>query len=474
MSPSAGIVTLAVAWAGVGGVAVAPLITPRTGLMALAASLAGLALLVATASRRAGMAIAGVAPLLILGLVRGSPSPVQDSPQRPLTLIGTVRETVGGGAVVDVDVSSADPAHLAGATVYVPTRTSPVEEGERVEVSVATLRAPSTRPGPTGITAMARLGVTDVATGAQITRLSDPPVWDRVLAGIRTDARHTIDSTLSQPAAALLLGIAFGLHEPIESGVRSSLQDAGLIHIVAVSGLKVVIVASLLGSALLRLPVGRGLRRALILGGVAVFVIVSGSGPAAVRSGLTATAALLLGRDGRRPLPFVVLGGAASLMLLLTPRWRFDAGFQLSVLGTAGILLLADPIARRLPGPRLLVEPFAVTVAAQLATVPVMASNFGSLALLGPVANALVLPFLPILIVLAWAGVALAPLGLLAAPILDLGGTGCDAIEAIAQAIASIPGAAIHIPHWPPIWTGAEAVGLGAATAIAVARRHSP
>ena len=105
-----------------------------------------------------------------------------------------------------------------------------------------------------------------------------------------------------------------------------------------------------------------------------------------------------------------MLALVAAVMLALAPALVDDPGFQLSFVGTAGILLLAAPIAQRLPGPRLFAEPFAVTVAAQIATVPVMAGTFGVVALGGPLANALVLPLLPLMIVSGGAGAILSAL----------------------------------------------------------------
>ncbi len=102
-----------------------------------------------------------------------------------------------------------------------------------------------------------------------------------------------------------------------------------------------------------------------------------------------------------------MLALVAALMLAADPALIKDPGFQLSFLGTAGILLLAEPIGRRLPGPRLFVEPFAVTVAAQLATLPIMGGTFGVIALAGPVANALVLPLLPFMMITGGAGAIL-------------------------------------------------------------------
>jgi beta-lactamase superfamily II metal-dependent hydrolase len=126
------------------------------------------------------------------------------------------------------------------------------------------------------------------------------------------------------------------------------------------------------------------------------------------------------------------------------------------------------------PGPRLFVEPFATTVAAQIATVPVMAGTFGVIAVAGPIANALVLPMLPGLIVAGGAGAALGSmhpaLGWLP---LQLSALGVDVIIAIAAAVTAIPGAAIHIGVWPLGWTVAALCGLAAAGAVLLRRTRT-
>ena len=143
---------------------------------------------------------------------------------------------------------------------------------------------------------------------------------------------------------------------------------------------------------------------------VAAYVLISGAGPAAIRSALMAGAAMLavVGRTTHRSRADARACRGADARS--RPQLVEDPGFQLSFLGTAGILLLAAPIASRSPGPRLIAEPFAVTVAAQLATIPIMAGTFGVISLGGPIANALVLPLLPAMIVVGGAGAILSAL----------------------------------------------------------------
>ncbi len=391
-----------------------------------------------------------------------------------VVLRGTVGDAgvPGRGDTIVVDVhelaTRTGTWTVSGAVVVEPLRRVDVLPGDVVDVSAPRLRGPPQRPGSLSAVALERVGVTAIAAAAQVTLVAaGGPTPARLAQQARRALTATVVRALPEPDATLLLGIAFGIHGTLAPGVRTPLQDAGLIHIVAVSGLKIVMIAGLV-DALARLRGWSRRRRTVAtLSAMTLYVVLSGAGAAALRSSLMVGAGLLLSRDGRRPHSFALLGLCAALMLAIEPAVASDVGFQLSFLGTAGILLLAGPIAARVAGPRILVEPFAVTVAAQLATAPVTAGTFGVLSLVGPFSNALVLPLLPAIIVLGGAGAlfgTLAP----AAGWLPLEGAALLSrlVLAIAQAAAALPFAAISVQLWPAAWTVVELAG-GAAAALA-------
>lgn len=180
-----------------------------------------------------------------------------------------------------------------------------------------------------------------------------------------------------------------------------------------------------------------------------------------------AGAAMLAASGGRRTNSVPMLALVAAVMLGLSPALAEDPGFQLSFLGTAGILMLATPIAARLPGPRRFVEPFALTLAAQVATLPIMAGTFGVIALGGPIANALVLPLLPAMIVAGGLGATLSALHPgLGWVLLQFASLGTSLTTTVARVVSAIPGAAIQIGTWPEAWSIAEACALFAALAV--------
>lgn len=455
--------------AGHSSVGVAP--TTRAAVAAAASIACALVLCV---RRGLALMISLVVVAALLGGARGSaaafPGPTSVAAHvgtRDVVVLGSVRDTSTTGAVV-VDAtritdSDADTGVSGGVLVSAAAQPA-VMPGDQVEIHARGLRLPGRRPGATSQAALEREGVQGVAMSPQMS-VVNRGAWSpsRAVASMQARLTHAVDASIPEPAAALLLGVAFGIRQPLAADIRAPLQDAGLVHIVVVSGLKVVIVLGLIAAVAARRGWSRW--RALVVSAplVSGYVLLSGAGPAAVRSAIMTGAALLAGTAGRRTDSVPMLSLVAAVMLGIQPQLVDDPGFQLSFLGTLGIVLLASPLAVRIPGPRVLVEPFAVTVAAQLATVPVMAGTFGVISIVGPIANALVLPVLPVLIVVGGGAALLGSIApMLAWLPLHMAALVLDAIVLLARVLASLPGAALHVGQWPAAWTVAAGVGLAA------------
>ncbi|HEY0408737.1 MAG TPA: ComEC/Rec2 family competence protein, partial [Candidatus Dormibacteraeota bacterium] len=424
----------------------------------------------------------------VLGMLRGTAAPAATGlpiAAGPVVLVGTVRDAPvarRGEALVTVDaerLAGVGGEGRAGGGVLAALPGHPdLAAGDRVRLEAAALRPPGERAGPTSAAALQRDGVAAVAVSPRVVRLAaGRPGPARVLAAVRGRIAATVGAALPPVTATLLMEIAFGIHGTLPPDAAAALRDAGLIHLVATSGLKVAIVIGLLTRVAASLGLGPRRRLLLIGPAVAVYVGIAGGGAAALRSALMAGVALLVRGTGRRLQPLALLAATAALLLAVDPPLCTDVGFQLSFLGTLGILLLAGPLTARLPGPRWLAEPFAVTVAAQVATVPVMASTFWVLSPVAPLANALVIPAVPLLVVLGWAGagVAMAVPALGWAP-LAAAGLLVTAIGLLARAVAALPGAALHLGTWPRAWTWALLAGLGGGGLglVAAARLRRP
>lgn len=304
--------------------------------------------------------------------------------------------------------------------------------------------------------------------------LTSIPAWLR--------ARYTsaLEQEVTAPHAAVLLGIVLGIRQGIPAALQQALIATGLIHLLVLSGLKVAVFARIVQGAL-RPVLGR-LATWPGLGLIALYAMVGGATPAATRAAAMGGLAIAATHLGRPSHVWTSLAVVAAAMLGWHPELAWNVGFQLSFAGTAAIILLTPPLERRLHFiPHVLREPFAVTCAAQVGTLPMMATDFHVFSPVAPLANALTLPILPLVVVV---GLALGALGsapdvgrTLAIPITGL----LAYVEQVAYVLARFPAAAFTIPTFPtwlgfayysalgPAITGAHAVGSRRKIALATA-----
>lgn len=289
----------------------------------------------------------------------------------------------------------------------------------------------------------------------------------RALPGwIRDRYRLAIGDVLSQPHAAVLIGVVLGVRTGIPHRLEQDLIATGLVHLLVLSGLKVAVFTRLVSAALTPF-LGRAATFPT-LGLIALYALAGGATPAAVRSAAMGGLTLVAAHLGRPTYVWTSLAATAAAMLAWRPELAWDVGFQLSFSGTAAIIVLTPAFERRLPWlPGWFREPFAVTCAAQIGTVPFMAASFHVLSPIGPVANAAVLPLLPAMVA---AGLLVAPLAalpevgrLVALPLAGL----LAYLEQTAALLARVPAAAIAVPDFPA-WSGiAYYLGLGGAVVAA-------
>ncbi len=284
----------------------------------------------------------------------------------------------------------------------------------------------------------------DVTSGGS--GLAGFPAW------LRTRYTTALDEALPPPHSAVLLGTVLGIRQGIPPALNNALIATGLVHLLVLSGLKVAVFARIVQATLQ--PVLGRLATWPALALIGVYAMVGGATPAAVRAAAMGGLAIAASRLGRPTHVWTSLALTAAAMLGWHPELAWDVGFQLSFAGTAAIILLTPTIEKRLGFmPKVLREPFAVTCAAQVGTLPMMATDFHVFSPIAPLANALVIPILPVLIS---GGLLLGVLSfipevarLAAIPIAGL----LAYLEQVAYILVRAPAAAIPIPRFPT-WTG--------------------
>ncbi len=247
---------------------------------------------------------------------------------------------------------------------------------------------------------LSRQGVGGIARARSAEVISTAVGPAGVLAGLRGALLGGLNDLVPEPEAALGAGILLGVRASIAPEINDAFAIAGLPHVVAISGWNIAIVAALVAAAvrpLAKRPGGRW-TTALVAGStVAGYVVLTGASPSVVRAALMAGAMLVARMGGSRAHASSALALAALVMLLAAPPVLWDVGFQLSLLATAGLVWFGAPVERRLAGwPGWIREPVALTLAAQLTTLPVILVNFERLSLVAPIANVLVVPFVPV------------------------------------------------------------------------------
>jgi competence protein ComEC len=216
---------------------------------------------------------------------------------------------------------------------------------------------------------------------------------------IRERAEAGLGEGMPPREAALARGFVLGDDDELDQGTKEDFIRAGLSHLTAVSGENVTLLA------LLAMPIlamfGVPLRERLLwtIGLIAVYVPLAGSGPSIQRSGIMGAVGLLATLQGRRTSRLYALAVAAVVTMAIDPGVASNVGWQLSFAAVLGILLLASPIREwlivrvgRSSWRRALAEGIAVTVAATLATAPLIAYVFEEISLTSLAANVLALP----------------------------------------------------------------------------------
>lgn len=205
--------------------------------------------------------------------------------------------------------------------------------------------------------------------------------------------------------ADLLAGLNLGEKSNIDDEFRNDLVNTGTIHMIALSGANVTVIANTLRDffvGILKLSA-----RFAAWGGalcIVLFVTMTGLQSSAVRAGIMALLAIFARGQGRAYDAFRALSFSGFLMVLWDPKYLvYDTSFQLSFLATLGIIFITPLLERafiRFPKTIVYIIPFrealSVTLGAQLSVLPFILYKMGTLSIISLPANIMVLPPVPL------------------------------------------------------------------------------
>ncbi len=218
--------------------------------------------------------------------------------------------------------------------------------------------------------------------------------------------REKLKTAIAEPESALANGLLLGDRSMMTEKLKNDFAATGTSHIVAVSGFNVTIIAVIILEVALFVGFSRSQSFWVSLVAIVLFIIMVGAPASAVRAGIMGGLLLLAIKTGRLNSSFNAIVFAAILMVAANPKiLRFDVGFLLSFLAVAGIVWLypiLDCFFRKFPDTLKIKSVFLLTLSAQIMTLPVLIYNFDRFSLVAPLANILILPFIPLAMVLGF------------------------------------------------------------------------
>jgi competence protein ComEC len=256
--------------------------------------------------------------------------------------------------------------------------------------------------------------------------------------------------------AAVVRGMVLGDRSLMPENLEKAFQRSGVTHVLAISGQHVAILAAVIFFALRLFAIPQGIRAGITIGSIWPYILIAGAPPSAIRAGVVATFVLAAPLFGRQVSALHFMTTMLALVLAYNPKLIYSTGFQLSVAAVFGILLLTKPLKslvehtlfRPLKSPPAQVTNLiSVSLAAQLATSPIVAATFDQVSIVGVFTNLIAVPISgPILILGLLGSLAGNIYPLLAYPLNACNGFLVTILIQTAKGASSLPFASVTTP----------------------------
>ena len=317
---------------------------------------------------------------------------------------------------------------VSGMVLIWLSKSSPVSYGDQLKVQ-GKLTTPDEDGDFSYKDYLARQGIYSLMAFPRVKMLGHNAgnLFFSVLYDLRETAYQTLRQMIPMPEAAVLAGILLGMENDIPEYLYQAYQASGTAHILIISGFNIAILSAIITRFFRRLlPYGWDALAATAT--IIVYTLLVGAEPPVVRAAIMGIIALPAYLLGRRSIHLNVLAFTAAIMLFFTPSLLQDVSFQLSFLATLGIMVFSEPMKaavnkvfikksyREEPSKWVnwINEYLLVTLAAQIAVLPVLLTHFDFISLVTLPANLFILPLQPL--VMGLGGIAMS-IGLVFLPI---------------------------------------------------------
>ncbi len=279
------------------------------------------------------------------------------------------------------------------------------------------------------------------------------------LFSVKEKFLEKVNFAIAPPESLLMGGLILGEKASFSQDLRQDFINTGTIHIIALSGYNITIVAEWFMKLFSQIPyVSQGLSIGLGIFSILLFVLMTGGSSTAIRAGIMAILVLVARVTGRNYDVARALILAGVFMILINPMVLvFDVSFQLSFIATVAVIFFTPKIEKHFLWVTdwfKLRDIISVTFAAYIFVLPFILYKMGNLSLVALPANILILPFIPFTMMLGFVTgfvglvsyVLAVPLGFISYLFLHYE-------LVVIKFLAHIPFASLSFPNFPLILT---------------------
>jgi competence protein ComEC len=206
------------------------------------------------------------------------------------------------------------------------------------------------------------------------------------------------DAVLPQKEASTLKLMLLGDNKTLDPSIKELYQKSGISHILAISGSHISLLAVILFLMLKQVGLDNRINSVIVLAVLIFYCILTGNNVSAVRAVVMIGIVLFGNILYRNADAYTSIAASALVLLMNQPLYLFDGGFQLSFSAVIGIIILTPLFCRIYFIPDKIRSYIAATVAATMATYPIVAFHFYTVSIIGLLVNILILPFASLLV----------------------------------------------------------------------------
>ena len=234
--------------------------------------------------------------------------------------------------------------------------------------------------------------------------------WNEKIKQQRLDVLHKIDHVeIKAQSREFLKGIILADRTEMNAETVRDFNRSGLVHFLAISGTHIAVIFGMFYFLLTRFSPAGFRKYSIILSLLLiwVFAFFIGLGNSVVRSCIMITVYFVYVLLQRKPDLLHSLALSAFIILMIDAQQVFDVGFQLSFLAVLGIFWLNEPILKLFPRrdnffKKVIFNTISISIAAQLATLPLVLLYFHQFSLFSVLANFVIVPFSELIIVFSF------------------------------------------------------------------------